>query len=181
MNVRIFLTFAAASATATASDAKVFPRARRFLGGPDVFCRGVFDVGVLGRDGVADAVESIDTDRTTGRRWLDRVVCIRPHRGRNLKSRYLRFAQRQEITVRRIRGQSLRYLGAAIGRPASRISRELSRPCGGVQVSGIGRARVGISASIETEASEAAPEPAWARGQRSHRPRPIRAHPLAAS
>lgn len=52
---------------------------------------------------------------------------MRPLRGRNLKGRCLIFAEREEIALLRVQGQSLRQIGETIGRSPSTISRELRR------------------------------------------------------
>ncbi|MET4782801.1 IS30 family transposase [Glaciihabitans sp. UYNi722] len=78
-------------------------------------------------DFISEAVELIDTSRRTGRRILAGAGSVRPRRGRDLKGRCLTFAEREDIAVRRAIGQSLRVIGAAVGRSASTISRELRR------------------------------------------------------
>jgi hypothetical protein len=52
---------------------------------------------------------------------------VRPRRGRGLKGRCLRLAQREEIARGRARGQSVRSIAAAIRRSPSTVSRELRR------------------------------------------------------
>ncbi|WP_202614172.1 IS30 family transposase [Marisediminicola antarctica] len=76
---------------------------------------------------ISEAVELIDTSRRTGRRILVDAGGVRPRRGRALKGRCLTFGQREEIAIRRAQGQSLRQIGAAIGRSPSTVSRELRR------------------------------------------------------
>ncbi|RAX44900.1 hypothetical protein DQ354_12355 [Arthrobacter sp. AQ5-06] len=68
-----------------------------------------------------------NTSRRTGRRVLAEAGGVRPRRGRDLKGRCLTFAQREEIAVLRAQGQSLRQIGAVVGRSASTVSRELRR------------------------------------------------------
>ena len=78
-------------------------------------------------DFLIDAVIPRGVDRRTGTRILIVAGGVRPRRGRDLKGRFLTFADREEIAVLRAQGKSLRHIGVAIGRPASTVSRELSR------------------------------------------------------
>jgi len=78
-------------------------------------------------DYITEAVKLIGTNRRTARRIFDAAGGVRPRRGRDLKGRCLTFAQREEIAIRRVQGQSLRQIGAAVGRAPSTISRELHR------------------------------------------------------
>lgn len=78
-------------------------------------------------DYITDAVKLIGTNRRTARRIFDAAGGVRPRRGRDLKGRCLTFAQREEIAIRRAQGQSLRQIGAVIGRSPSTICRELAR------------------------------------------------------
>ena len=84
-------------------------------------------LGCWGGDFMSGAVELIDTCRRTGRRILVDSGGVRPRRGRDLKGRCLTFAEREEIALRRVQGQSLRKIGTAVGKSASTISRELRR------------------------------------------------------
>lgn len=85
----------------------------------------VFWARMQAGDFISEAVEPIKTSRRTGRRILSDAGGVRPRRGRDLKGRCLSFAEREEIALRRIQGQTLREIGAAVGRSASTISREL--------------------------------------------------------
>jgi len=76
---------------------------------------------------ITDAVEVIDTSRRTGRRVLVDAGGVRPRRGRGLKGRCLNFAEREEISVGRAAGESMRSIADRLGRSASTISRELER------------------------------------------------------
>ena len=76
---------------------------------------------------ITDAVAVIDTSRRTGRRVLADAGGVRPRRGRGLKGRCLTFAEREEISVGRAAGESMRSIGVRLGRSASTISRELER------------------------------------------------------
>ena len=76
---------------------------------------------------ITDAVVMIDTSRRTGRRVLADAGGVRPRRGRGLKGRCLTFAEREEISVGRAAGESMRSIGVRLGRSASTISRELER------------------------------------------------------
>lgn len=87
----------------------------------------VFWARMQAGDFISEAVLPIDTSRRTGRRVLVDAGGVRPRRGRDLKGRCLTFADREEIAMRRVQGQSLRQIGAAVGRSASTISRELRR------------------------------------------------------
>ena len=87
----------------------------------------VFWAGMQAGGFVTDAVIPLGVDRRTGTRILIAAGGVRPRRGRGLKGRCLTFADREEIAVLRAQGKSLREIGVAIGRPASTVSRELSR------------------------------------------------------
>ncbi|MGO4238338.1 IS30 family transposase [Pseudarthrobacter sp. YAF2] len=87
----------------------------------------VFWAGMQAGDFITDAVAPINTSRRTGRRVLLEAGGVRPRRGRDLKGRCLTFAQREEIAILRAQGQSLRQIGAVVGRAASTVSRELRR------------------------------------------------------
>ena len=87
----------------------------------------LFWAGMQTGDFITDAVVPIDRSRRTGRRVLAEAGGVRPRRGRNLKCRWLTFAQREENAVLRNQGHSLRRIGAVVGRSASTISRELRR------------------------------------------------------
>jgi IS30 family transposase len=87
----------------------------------------VFWARMQAGDFISEAVAPINTSRRTGRRVLVDAGGVRPRRGRDLKGRCLTFADREEIAIRRAQGQSLRQIGAAVGRSASTISRELRR------------------------------------------------------
>ena len=65
---------------------------------------------------ITGAVAAIRTSRRTGARVLEEAGGVRPRRGRDLKGRCLSFAEREEIALLRVQGQSLRQIGAAIGR-----------------------------------------------------------------
>jgi IS30 family transposase len=87
----------------------------------------VFWARMQAGDFISEAVELIDSSRRTGRRILAVAGGVRPRRGRDLKGRCLTFAEREDIAIRRAMGQSLRQIGAAVGRSPSTISRELRR------------------------------------------------------
>ena len=76
---------------------------------------------------ITDAAADAGTYRKMGARWL--AVCggVRPRRGRDLKGRCLSFAEREEIALRHAKEESVREIGAALGRAPSTISRELNR------------------------------------------------------
>lgn len=75
----------------------------------------------------AGAVIEAGVDRRTGSRWLARCGGVRPRRGRNLKGRCLTFAEREDIAMRRSRGEGVREIASQVGRSPSTISRELHR------------------------------------------------------
>jgi transposase, IS30 family len=74
---------------------------------------------------ITDAAELAGTYRKKGTRWLAAAGGVRPRRGRNLKGRCLSFAEREEIAVGRVAGESLRSIAVRLGRSPSTISREL--------------------------------------------------------
>src|SRR6201997_5809371 len=76
---------------------------------------------------ITDAAEVVGTYRKQGARWVIASGGVRPRRGRNLQGRYLCFAEREEITLARAAGESMRSIAARLGRSASTISRELGR------------------------------------------------------
>jgi len=55
---------------------------------------------------------------------------VRPRRGRDLKGRCLSFAEREEIALARVGGESMRAIAGRLGRSPSTISRELQRNAG---------------------------------------------------
>ena len=73
------------------------------------------------------AAEGVGTYRQRGRMWLRACGGVRPRRGRNLKGRCLSFAEREEIALRRARGEGVRAIAAVIGRSPATVSRELRR------------------------------------------------------
>ena len=87
----------------------------------------VFWARMQAGDFITDAVAPIQTSRRTGRRVLVEAGGVRPRRGRDLRGRYLSFAQREEIAVLRAQGRSLRQIAEVVGRAPSTISRELTR------------------------------------------------------
>jgi hypothetical protein len=64
---------------------------------------------------ITDAVAVIDTSRRTGRRVLVEAGGVRPRRGRNLKGRWLSFAEREEIALARAAGESMRSIARRLG------------------------------------------------------------------
>ena len=81
----------------------------------------VFWARMQAGDFITDAVAPIQTSRRTGRRVLVEAGGVRPRRGRDLKGRYLSFAQREEIAILRAQGRSLRQIAAVLGRAPSTI------------------------------------------------------------
>ena len=84
----------------------------------EAMANGAFFTGAVAEAGV---------DRRTGSRWLARCGGVRPRRGRNLKGRCLTFVEREDIAVRRGRGEGVRQIADELGRSPSTISRELRR------------------------------------------------------
>ena len=76
---------------------------------------------------ITDAAVEAGTYRKQGSRWLVAAGGVRPRRGRGLKGRCLRLAQREEIALGHARGESVRSIAAAIRRAPSTVSRELRR------------------------------------------------------
>jgi transposase, IS30 family len=76
---------------------------------------------------ITDAAVEAGTYRKQGARWLVAAGGVRPRRGRGLKGRCLTLAQREEIALGRARGESVRFIAAAVGCSASTVSRELRR------------------------------------------------------
>lgn len=76
---------------------------------------------------LTDASAVAGTHRQRGLAWLRQAGGVRPRRGRNLQGRYLSFAEREEIALARVTGESMRSIAARLGRSPSTISRELAR------------------------------------------------------
>ena len=76
---------------------------------------------------ITDAAEAAGTYRKQGTRWVIASGGVRPRRGRNLKGRCLTFAEREEISLRRAAGASVRTIASRLGRSSATISRELRR------------------------------------------------------
>ena len=79
---------------------------------------------------ITAAAEAVGTYRVKGRRWILAESGIRPHRGRELKGRCLMFSEREEISLGRARGESVRCIARRLGRSPSTVSRELHRNTG---------------------------------------------------
>jgi IS30 family transposase len=86
-----------------------------------------FWAGMQRGEFITDAAAQAGTYRKKGTRWLAAAGGVRPRRGRNLKGRYLSFAEREEIALGRAAGESMRQIAARLGRSPSTISRELGR------------------------------------------------------
>jgi transposase, IS30 family len=97
------------------SDAMVAERVQLFWA---AMARGEF---------ITDAAAEAGTHRKKGRKWIVAAGGVRPRRGRDLKGRCLRFAEREEIAVGRAGGESMRAIAARLGRSPSTVSRELAR------------------------------------------------------
>jgi transposase, IS30 family len=87
---------------------------------PEVY--QVFWAGMAAGEFINDAASAAGSYRKQGSRWLAAVGGVRPRRGRNLKSRCLRLAVREEIALGRARGDSIRAI-AAIHRAVARAQR----------------------------------------------------------
>jgi transposase, IS30 family len=92
---------------------------------PEVY--QLFWAGMARGEFITDAAIEAGTYRKQGTRWLVAAGGVRPRRGRGLKGRCLTLAQREEIALCRARGQSVRFIAAAIGCSPSTVSRELRR------------------------------------------------------
>ncbi len=87
---------------------------------------------------LTDAAAVAGTNRWRGLRWVREAGGVRPRRGRDLKGRCLSFAEREEISLGRAGGESMRSIAVRLGRSPSTISRELARndyPRGGYRAS----------------------------------------------
>jgi transposase, IS30 family len=87
----------------------------------------VFWAALQGGEFITDAAEAAGTYRKQGARWVVASGGVRPRRGRNVKGRYLSFAEREEIALGRAAGESMRAIAKRMGRSPSTISRELGR------------------------------------------------------
>jgi IS30 family transposase len=87
----------------------------------------VFWAALQGGEFITDAAEAAGTYRKQGARWVVASGGVRPRRGRNVKGRYLSFAEREEIALGRAAGESMRAIAKRLGRSPSTISRELGR------------------------------------------------------
>jgi IS30 family transposase len=76
---------------------------------------------------LTDASALAGTHRKRGLAWLREAGGVRPRRGRNLRGRYLSFAEREEIVLARTAGESMRSIATRLGRSPSTISREFAR------------------------------------------------------
>jgi IS30 family transposase len=74
-----------------------------------------------------DAAGVVGTHRWRALAWLREAGGVRPRRGRTLKGRCLSFAEREEISVGRAAGESVRSIAVRMGRSPSTVSRELRR------------------------------------------------------
>ena len=86
-----------------------------------------FWAALQGGEFLTDAAALAGTHRWRGLQWVRVAGGVRPRRGRNLKGRCLRFAEREEIAVGRAAGESVRAIAARLRRSPSTISRELAR------------------------------------------------------
>jgi transcriptional regulator with XRE-family HTH domain len=76
---------------------------------------------------IADAAVAVGAYRKQGTRWVAACSGVRPRRGRDLKGRFLSFAERGEIALARARGETQCEIARRLGRSPSTISRELRR------------------------------------------------------
>ena len=102
---------------------------------------------------VTAAAAEAGTYREKGTRWLIAENGIRPRRGRDLKGRCLTFSEREKIALGRARGESMRAIGARLGRNPSTISRRWPRNAGraGWLYRATARARAGLSPRRSTQ------------------------------
>jgi IS30 family transposase len=87
----------------------------------------VFWAAIQRGEFITDAAAEVGTYRVMGGRWLRAAGGVRPRRGRDLKGRCLTFSEREEISVARAGGESMRSIATRLGRSPSTVSRELSR------------------------------------------------------
>jgi hypothetical protein len=92
---------------------------------PEVY--QVFWAGMAAGEFINDAAIAAGSYRKQGSRWLAAAGGVRPRRGRGLRGRCLRLAQREDIALGRARGESIRTIAALLGRSPSTVSRELRR------------------------------------------------------
>src|SRR5512133_1486311 len=97
---------------------------------PEVY--QVFWAGMAAGEFINDAAIAAGSYRKQGSRWLAAAGGVRPRRGRGLKGRCLTLAQREEIALGRVRGDSIRTIAAFLGRSPSTVSRELRRNADGL-------------------------------------------------
>jgi IS30 family transposase len=76
---------------------------------------------------INDAAAEVGTYRKKGTRWVAACGGVRPRRGRDLRGRYLSFAEREEIALASARGESMRCIARRLGRSPATVSRELRR------------------------------------------------------
>jgi len=77
-----------------------------------------------GGEFLTDASALAETHRKRGLAWIRSAGGVRPRRGRDLQGRYLSFAEREEIALARVAGQTIRAIAARLDRSPSTISRE---------------------------------------------------------
>ena len=80
-----------------------------------------------GGEFLTDASALAETHRKRGLAWIRSAGGVRPRRGRDLQGRYLSFAEREEIALARVAGQTIRAIAARLDRSPSTISREIAR------------------------------------------------------
>ena len=64
---------------------------------------------------ITEAATAAGTYRQKGRGWIRAVGGVRPRRGRDLRGRYLSFAEREEIALGRAAGESMRSIARRLG------------------------------------------------------------------
>jgi IS30 family transposase len=108
----------------------------------------VFWAGIRAGVGITQACVVAGITVASGRRWFGQAGGVISNAVQPVTGRYLCFEEREEIAVRRGRGESYREIGVVLGRPASTISREVARNtcgrgyrAGSAQVLANGRAR----------------------------------------
>lgn len=74
-----------------------------------------------------DAALAVGVSSPVGSRWFREAGGMRPISLAPLSSRYLSFAEREEIAILRARGAGVREIARQVGRSPSTISRELRR------------------------------------------------------
>jgi transposase, IS30 family len=89
--------------------------------------------GIRSGLGTREAAAAAGVGSSVGSRWFGLAGGVKGNAPRVCSGRYLSLAEREEIALGLAAGQSLRRIGARLGRPVSTVSREVARNgCRGV-------------------------------------------------